>query len=196
MVAAARWRGAEAYVYRLPFVTASAATGQFRRDRGDFLHNLVSGSLELGCFPALAARLDGVLPVDYLAQTVVSIATTTTTTDHRPLSGRDIDFANGQAPSFDEFFALVAAAAGRPDMPVMSVAQWRRRALAGAAAAEGRGPLARIAPLVDGLTDEGAAAMFKMPALGKLVLGGGEYPAPRVSADSVRKYVERIKEAQ
>src|SRR5262249_38344792 len=42
MVAAARWRGARASSYRLPFATASASTGHFRLDRGDFLHNFVS----------------------------------------------------------------------------------------------------------------------------------------------------------
>ncbi|KAF3020741.1 hypothetical protein E8E15_003169 [Penicillium rubens] len=45
MVAAARWRGAKASVYRVPFVAASAATGHFRVDRGDFLHNLIAGSI-------------------------------------------------------------------------------------------------------------------------------------------------------
>ncbi len=49
MVAAARWRGAKASVYRIPFVTASTL-GHFRLDRGDFLHNMIVESIELGYF--------------------------------------------------------------------------------------------------------------------------------------------------
>ena len=63
MVAAARSRGAMASSYRLPFVTASA-TGHFRLDRGDFLNNLITGSLELGALPLIDADLSSVLPVD------------------------------------------------------------------------------------------------------------------------------------
>ncbi|KAG6359165.1 hypothetical protein INS49_012685 [Diaporthe citri] len=57
MVSAARWRGARAIVYRLPFITASVSTGHFRRDRGDFLHGLIAGSVEIGGFPSLVLPL-------------------------------------------------------------------------------------------------------------------------------------------
>lgn len=67
MVAAARWRGAKASIYRLPFVGASASSGHFRLDRGDFLHNLISGCIAMGSFPLLGSDIGGVLPVDYLA---------------------------------------------------------------------------------------------------------------------------------
>ena len=43
--AAARWRGANTIIYRLPYVNASTTTGHFRADRGDFFHNLIAGSL-------------------------------------------------------------------------------------------------------------------------------------------------------
>src|SRR3569833_1863687 len=49
-VAAACWCGANAFIYRLPYVTASTTSGHFRHDRGDFLHNLIAGSLVLGVF--------------------------------------------------------------------------------------------------------------------------------------------------
>jgi thioester reductase-like protein len=61
--AAARWRGAKASVYRLPFITASSSSGSFRRDRGDFMHNFIAGCIEMGSFPSLSADLAAVLPV-------------------------------------------------------------------------------------------------------------------------------------
>ncbi|KAG8416391.1 hypothetical protein J3458_006981 [Metarhizium acridum] len=70
MIAAARWRGARAAIYRIPYVTASAATGHFRLARGDFLHNLIVGSINMGRFPLLDGDLSIVLPVDYLCRTM------------------------------------------------------------------------------------------------------------------------------
>lgn len=72
-MAAARWRGAKASVYRVPFVTASAATRHFRLDRGDFLHNLIAGSIEMGSFPSLDADLSVVLPIDSLCRAIVTV---------------------------------------------------------------------------------------------------------------------------
>jgi thioester reductase-like protein len=73
MVSAARWRGVKAYVYRLPFIATSSATSYFRHDGGDFLQNLISGSLEMGAFPSLGADLSAVLPVGYLSKTIVAV---------------------------------------------------------------------------------------------------------------------------
>lgn len=73
LVVAARWRGARASIYRLPFVTASFTGGYFRRDQGDFLHNLIAGCLEMGAFPSVNAQLGAVLPVDYLSRTIGAI---------------------------------------------------------------------------------------------------------------------------
>jgi len=75
MVAAARWRGAKASVYCLPFVGPSASNGHFRLDRGDFFHNLMAGSLELGNFPSLKGDLSAVLPVECLGKTIVAVMT-------------------------------------------------------------------------------------------------------------------------
>jgi amino acid adenylation domain-containing protein/thioester reductase-like protein len=188
MVAAARWRGAKAIVYRLPFITASVSTGHFRRDRGDFLHSLIAGSVEMGGFPLLDADLSAVLPVDYLCKTIVAIATR-----DGSRVGLDFDFVGSQSPSFREFSDLLnAAGSGHSLVPF---AQWREQALAYAAAHK-TGPLARIAALLDRLADEGkAAAMFKSAPAGQHVLGGKDCPVPPVDRHSLRRYLERMRAA-
>ncbi|KAF2176510.1 nonribosomal peptide synthetase 7 [Zopfia rhizophila CBS 207.26] len=185
MVAAARWRGARASVYRLPFVTASSTTGHFRLDRGDFLHNFISGCLELGAFPSVDTDLAAVLPVDYLSETIANLMT-------RDLDRgfRDYDFSNASPLTFHQFFKLIGAAStGQEIVPFVT---WRERALA-YAAAHGKSPLARIIALIDGVVDaKGAAAMFTGPKVGECVLGGDNYPVPAVNEQSVRIYVSRI----
>ncbi|MBL1083714.1 amino acid adenylation domain-containing protein [Streptomyces actinomycinicus] len=184
MVAAARWRGARASTYRLPFVGASTRTGHFRLDRGDFLHNLISGSLEMGCFPSVAADLTAVLPVDYLCRTIAEAMT-----GDLERIGRDYDFVNSGAPAFDRFFEMVGAAGGGAE--IVSFDEWRQRALA-SAARRPSGPLARIAALVDGLTAEGLADMFAALPVGGAVFGAEDYPSPPIDEDFVRIYVDRI----
>ncbi|WP_433548670.1 amino acid adenylation domain-containing protein [Streptomyces sp. CA-294286] len=187
MVAAARWRGARASVYRLPFVAASARTGHFRLDRGDFLHNLIVGGLSLGSFPSLKADLTAVLPVDYLSGTIAAAMTE----DLRRL-GKDYDFVHAEAPAFDRFFEMIGSAGGGAEIVPFDV--WRERALA-AAAADPTGPLARIAALVDGLTEEGLAGMFAALPVGGAVFGGDDYPSPPVDETFVAHYVDRINAA-
>ncbi|MEU9099689.1 amino acid adenylation domain-containing protein [Streptomyces sp. NPDC048361] len=184
MVAAARWRGARASTYRLPFVGASTRTGHFRLDRGDFLHNLITGSLELGSFPALDADLTTVLPVDYLCRTIAAAMT-----DDLERIGQDYDFVNAGAPTFDRFFEMVGAAAG--GARVVPFDAWRERALA-FASQHPAGPLARIAALVDGLTARGLADMFAALPVGGAVFGAGDCPSPPVDEEFVRTYVHRI----
>jgi reducing polyketide synthase SwnK len=185
MVSAARWRGAKATVYRLPFITASGSTGHFRRDRGDFLHSLIAGSIEMGAFPLLDADLSAVLPVDYLCKTIVAIATQDLTR-----VGLDFDFVAARAPSFRDFSDLLNAAGSGHSL--VSFAQWREQALAYAAAHK-TGPLARIVALVDRLADEGEAAeMFKSAPAGQHILGGKDYPAPLVDQRSIQRYLQRM----
>lgn len=187
MVAAARWRGAKASVYRVPFVTASAATGHFRLDRGDFLHNLIAGSIELGSFPSLDADLSVVLPVDYLCRTIVTVMV-------KDLSriGHDFDFVNASAPGCNHFFTLMGAAVGGGDKyDILPFTQWQQRALA-YATTNPTSPLARIAAVVDDLTDESAAAMLKGLPVGEHVFGGDVYPVPIVNQQLVQKYRDRI----
>ncbi|MER7833796.1 amino acid adenylation domain-containing protein [Streptomyces sp. NPDC095602] len=184
MVAAARWRGARASTYRLPFVGASTRTGHFRLDRGDFLHNLITGSLELGSFPSVATDLTTVLPVDYLCRTIAGAVT-----DDLGRIGRDYDFVNSGAPSFDRFFEMVGAAGG--GAKVVPFDEWRRQALE-YAAGHPAGPLARIAAVVDGLTAEGLADMFAALPVGGAVFGAEDYPSPPIDEDFVRTYVDRI----
>ncbi|KZF26938.1 nonribosomal peptide synthetase 7 [Xylona heveae TC161] len=189
MVAAARWRGARASVYRLPFVTASTATGHFRQDRGDFLHNLISGCLEMGAFPLLDADLSAVLPIDYLCKTIVAVMT-----QDIYRIGQDYDFSNARAPSFNHFFKLMCA--GTPRQEIVPFPRWRERALA-YAAANLKSPLARITTLLDGVNDdESANAMVTGPPVGEHVFGADDYPVPFIDVQSVRKYVTRINAAR
>ncbi|PYH34377.1 uncharacterized protein BO87DRAFT_359269 [Aspergillus neoniger CBS 115656] len=184
MVAAARWRGARASVYRVPFVTASAATGHFRVDRGDFLHNLIAGSIQMGSFPSLDADLSVVQPVDYLSKTVVAIMV-----HDRSRIGHDFDFVNKHAVSCNQFFQLMG---GDDAGTLLPFHEWQLRALA-YAAAHPKSALARIGTIIDGLADESAlAAMLKGLPTGEHVLGGDVYPAPLVDEQLTRHYRDRI----
>lgn len=185
MVAAARWRGANASIYRLPFVGASAATGHFRLDRGDFLHNLIAGSVEMDCYPSLDADTSIVLPVDYLSKTVVDVMV-------QDLSqiGKDFDYANARAPSFDRYFEMMGVGS-----KVVTFDEWRERAMA-RAVAHPTGALARIAAMLDDCTAEFAASMFKSPGVGPHVFGGEDNPLPVMDEDTAQKYLGRIQAAQ
>ncbi|USP76410.1 SwnK [Curvularia clavata] len=154
MVVAARFRGARASSYRLPFVSASTSNGQFRLDRGDFFNNLVSGSLELGAFPSIDADLSAVLPVDYLCSTIATIIAD----NQQDSIGKDYDFLNPQAPTFDHFFKTIGALAGCKKL--LSFTEWHRRALEYAVAYP-ESSLARITPILDGYTDQTAGEMMK-----------------------------------
>lgn len=189
MFAAARWRGARASVYRLPFVTASSSSGHFRADRGDFLHNLLAGCLELGAFPSLNADLAAVLPVDYLCKTIVTVMTQ----DMHHI-GQDYDFVNAHAPSFNHLFKLMSAASHGQEIEPFG--RWRERALTYAAKHQAS-PIARITALLDDVTDDkAAAAMMRGYPVGPLVFGRDVYPVPPVDEESVRKYVSRIDAAR
>ncbi|KFY51099.1 hypothetical protein V496_08929 [Pseudogymnoascus sp. VKM F-4515 (FW-2607)] len=170
MVSAARFRGALASSYRLPFVAASATTGHFRLDRGDFLNNLITGSLDLGAFPSIGADLSSVLPVDYLCNTIATIMIE----DHQRI-GEDYDFVNPQSPTFDHFFQVMGAAScGEAILPF---SEWHSRALE-YAAAHPKSCIARITTIIDGYTDETAAELMKGGPISKHVLGLDVYPPP------------------
>ncbi len=184
MVMAARWRGAKASIYRLPFVGASSSSGSFRLDQGDFLHNLIAGCIGLGSFPALNASLDGLLPVDYLAQSIARVMT-----QDLDRVGKDYDFANPKAPMFEDFVELIRAAGCKVE--TVPFAEWKSKALQYARSHQ-KSSLARISAVVDGLTQESFEAMLEMlPANGN-VLGGEVYPCPPVDMNSVQPYVDRI----
>ncbi|KAF1846935.1 nonribosomal peptide synthetase 7 [Cucurbitaria berberidis CBS 394.84] len=185
MVAAARWRGAKASVYRLPFVTASTSSGCFRLERGDFMHNFISGCLEMGSFPSLDADLAAVLPVDYLANTIVTLMT-------RDLAriGKDYDFANSRPLSFNDFWGLMGAASTQQQ--IVDFVTWRERAFV-YVATHPKSSLARIIALIDGVNDAKSAAAFVTgPMVGRDVLGGEDYPVPVIDEQAAQKYVARI----
>ena len=184
MIAAARFRGAKASSYRFPFVAASATTGQFRRDRGDFLHNLITGSLDLGAFPSIDADLSAVLPVNYLCNAIATIMTS----DQQRI-GEDYDFVNPLAPTFDHFFKLMAIASGGKE--TLPFTEWHRRAL-DYAAVHPKSPLARITTIIDGYTDETAGDLMKGSPVGKHVFGLDVYPAPLLDEEYVHKYLDCI----
>ncbi|ERF68696.1 hypothetical protein EPUS_05757 [Endocarpon pusillum Z07020] len=184
LVAAARWRGARACVYRLPYVTASTATGHFRLDRGDFLHNLIVGSLEMGAFPSLDADMSAVLPIDYLSKTIVAVMTQDL---HR--MGRDWDFLNTRAPTCNDFFKLIGAVGGGKE--IVTFGSWKQQAL-DYAAAHPTSPLARITAVFDSYTDKTAAGMFKGASVGEHVFGDDDYPAPLINEQFAETYLNRI----
>ena len=184
MVVAARFRGAMASSYRLPFVAASATSGHFRKDLGDFLNNLITGSVELGAFPLLDADLSTVLPVDYLCNTIATIMT-----EDQQRIGEDYDFANPQAPTFGHFFKLMGAASG--GTATIPFSEWHRRALE-YAAVHPKMSLARITTVIDGYNDETASTLVKGGPVGKHVLGLNVYPAPLLDEEYVHKYLDCI----
>ncbi|CAJ2507021.1 Uu.00g082070.m01.CDS01 [Anthostomella pinea] len=184
LVAAARWRGARASVYRLPYVTASTTTGYFRLDRGDFLHNFIVGCLELGAFPSIDADMSAVLPVDYLGKTMVVVMTQ----DLHQI-GRDFDFRNSRAPTCTDFFRLVGNVSGGKE--IMTFNTWKQRAL-DYATAYPTSPIARITAVLDSYTDKTAPSMFKGLPVGDNVFGGDNYPAPLVDERSMTAYLNRI----
>ncbi|KAH6643321.1 polyketide synthase [Truncatella angustata] len=184
MVAAARWRGARASIYRLPYVTASSTTGHFRLDRGDFLHNLIVGSLEIGVFPSVDADIAAVLPVDYLSKTIVAVMT-----QDLHYIGRDYDFLNREAPTCNEFFKMIGAVHGGND--VLPFSKWKQRAL-DYAMTHPTSPLARIAAVLDNYTDKTAAGMFKGSSVGEHVFGGHDYPAPSIDERFISTYLSCI----
>ncbi|KAH8658516.1 nonribosomal peptide synthetase 7 [Xylariales sp. PMI_506] len=199
MVAAARWRGARASVYRLPYVTAASNTGRFRLDRGDFLHNFLSGCLEMGAFPVLedgngpaAVDMSAVLPVDYLSSTIVAIMT-------RDLDrvGRDYDFCNTATPKLkcNEFFRHMGSLSnGEIAVKEMMLPfeTWKQKAMQ-YATANPAGNLARITAILDTYTVKTSATIFPSLPLGEHVLGGiGNYPAPPLDDQFIRGYLKRI----
>ncbi|WP_296358928.1 polyketide synthase [Ramlibacter sp.] len=183
MVIAARWRGALASIYRLPFVGASSA-GRFRRDAGDFLHNLVSGCVEMGAFPSADAGMGGVLPVDYLSKSIAQVMTR----DFDRI-GRDWDFFDGNAPSFNGFVETLRA--GGAAVQTVGFMEWRGKAMQHAAA-NAKGALARIAAVIGDMTQKDFELMLEGFPVGRDVFGGSAYPAPAVSAQSVQPYLEHI----
>lgn len=200
LVSSARWRGADATVYRLPYVTASTLTGAFRQDRGDFLHNLVVGGLQMGSFPLISGSADMaiVLPVDYLAAVVAGILLG----DHGERAGRDWDFRHGRTVACNDFFAMmgrigsdsgsVLELPGRngrtATIEMVGFREWKQRAL-DYAARHPRSHLARIAAVLDGFSDDTAASMFQGERVGRDVFGGELCPAPRLDEAWGRKYL-------
>ncbi|KAL6720320.1 hypothetical protein ACLMJK_002241 [Lecanora helva] len=184
MIVAARFRGAIASSYRLPFVAASASNGHFRLDRGDFLNNLITGSLDLGAFPSIDADLSAVLPVDYLCSTIATIMTK----DQNRI-GEDYDFLNRQAPTCEDFFKLMGSASGIKQTVPFN--EWHRRALEHAAV-HPKGSLARIVSILDGYTDRNAGYLIKGYPVGKHLFGLDYYPAPFLDKQYARKYLARI----
>jgi thioester reductase-like protein len=189
MVAAARWRGALASVYRLPFIAASSTTGHFRLDKGDFLHNFIAGCIEMGCFPSLDFSLKCMLPVDYLAKVIAQVIMR----DPERI-GRDYDFINQDAPSFNRFVHLIRSAGCRVE--TVPFGEWQTKALQ-YAKSHRKSSLARIAMLVDGLVPRDLELSLEGLAFraNVLVLDGESYLGPSMDERSVQPYVARISAA-
>lgn len=184
MVAAARWRGALASVYRLPFVGACSSTGRFRLDRGDFLHNLITGCIELGFFPSTHGTLRCVLPIDYLAKVI-----TQSMTNDLDRIGKNYDFINPKAPTFNSFVEIIRGTGSC--IETIPYKEWQTKALEFAKEHQ-NSSLARISVLVDSITQEDFELMLEGLPVGSDVFGGENYPCPPVDEATVQPYVERI----
>ena len=186
MVISARFRGAKASSYRLPFVAASTTNGHFRLDRGDFLHNLISGSLDMGAFPSLDANMSIVLPVDYLCDTIATVMT-----EDQKRIGEDYDFVNPLAPSFDHFFEIMGKISG--GKKIISFCEWHARSLK-LTAKHPASPLARITTtILDGYNDETVSGLMKGNHVGKHVFGQADYPAPLLDDEYIHRYLDCIR---
>nr|POE90200.1 6-deoxyerythronolide-b synthase erya1, modules 1 and 2 [Quercus suber] len=188
MITAARFRGAVTSSYRLPFVAASATSGYFRQDSGDFLNNLIIGSLDLGAFPLIEADLSAVLPVDYICNTIATIMI-----EDVQHTCEDYDFINPHAPTFARFFHLMGSAGGvKATIPF---SEWHKRAIE-YASIHPKTSLARIIAVIDGFTDHNAGLLMKGSPVGKHVFGLDMYPAPVLDEIYVKRYLDRIMEAK
>lgn len=187
MVAAARWRGLKAFIYRLPLVSASSITGHFRHDRGDFLHNFIVSCLDMDLFPSVNANLASIIPIDHLSATIVSMISQENPSEEH---GQDFDFLNGQPQSLDDFSRKFTAAKGSTQ-GVVPFDAWKRNALAHAAA-HPNGSAARIIAIIDGCDEVSFAATFTGLARSRYVFGVEDRPVPPMDDDYVRRYLSRI----
>lgn len=184
MVAAARWRGAVASVYRLPFVGACSSSGYFRLDRGDFLHNLIAGCISMGSFPSINGNLNGLLPVDYLAQVIVQ-----TMQGEQQQMEKNYDFLNPKAPSFNSFVDLIRTTGCQVE--TLPYEEWQVKVLQ-STKEQPDSLLARISVLLKNLTQQELELMLEGYPVGDDVCGGTHHPCPPVDKASVQPYVERI----
>lgn len=188
MVAAAQWRGAKASVYRLPFIGACNQTGRFRRDRGDYLHNLIAGCVDLGLFPALDGDLRGLISVDYMADVIAKVIL-----EDGERIGRHYDFVNAQAPTIKAYVDLVNEAGVESQM--LPFEQWQEKALA-KAKEDKEGSMARISSLLEYLSQADLEEMLQGYPVGRDVFGDTDYPCPQTTVQSIAAYIEQIKAAE
>jgi hypothetical protein len=178
MIVAARFQGAGAFSYRLPFVAVSSTNGQFRHDQGHFLNQPITGSLDIKAFPSLDADLSAVLPVDYLSGVIADMITT-----KQQQAGEDYDFVNPLAKSFNDCFGMLSIASGV--RKIFSFREWHRRALAYATAHSGTS-LTRITAVFDGYTDQTAGSLMKGNPVGKYTFGRDTYPLQHLTKNTRR----------
>ncbi|KAK0610815.1 polyketide synthase [Immersiella caudata] len=199
LFSAARWRGAKTCVYRLPYITACSETGQYRRDRGDFLHSLIVGSLKLGAYPSLNADMSAVLPVDYLAKVISKIVTY----DYESRIGKEWDFQNSNALSVSQFFETVGRVGGQGmyfrlsdrggGMVELPFGEWMDKVKEYVKEyPESR--LAKIAPVLENFTGENAASMFKAEMVGTNAHFDRMFTIPLLGEEFVTKYLGVIRE--
>jgi reducing polyketide synthase SwnK len=129
-----------------------------------------------------------VLPVDYLAQTVVAKMISV------PQGGRgqDFDFFNPHAPSCTNFFMSISEVDRSATNEIIPFSAWKQKASVHSALYPSS-PLARIAAVIDNYTDENSSTIFKGLSVGKHVLGGDLFPAPRLGEEFIGKYLGCVK---
>lgn len=133
--------------------------------------------------------MSAVLPVDYITKTIVGIAT-----GGPKRIGKDYDFLNRRAVSTSEFFRTFGGVAGRK-MRGLPFGEWKEGVMKHIEHHPGS-PFARIVAVLDNYTAANAASMFKGTSMvAENVLGGDEYPAPKLDGEFVKGYLCRIRPA-
>ena len=186
LVSAAQWRGAQAAIYRLPFIGACSETGRFRSDKGDFLHNLISGCVECGQFPDLGGDLRGIQPVNYIADVIA-----TAIVDQPDLVGRHYDFANPKAVTVQQYADLVTET-GRA-AKVLPYDEWFQSAME-IAKSDKQGAFGRIAAILNLLSKAELEEMLLGYPMGPDVFGDTLFPSPQMTAHSIGLYLQEIEE--
>lgn len=188
LVSAARFCGVRASTYRLSFVAASNRTGHFRLDRGGFLNNLISGSVDLGAFPAINADLYSVLPVNSICRTIATVLEGEDAME----TWQDYDFVHFQLPIFSRFFKDMAAASDcKADIPF---GEWRQLAL-NHTAVHPKSVLACIATIIDGHTEQTVGFLMKSGPIGKHTLSSEGSLGPLIDRAHAERHVERLRRA-
>jgi len=139
----------------------------------------------MGAFPLVHADMSAVLPVDYLAKTIVAIMTL----DFHRL-GRDFDFLSSRAPTWHRIFQADCDLSGGKPKEMIAFGAWKQRALTMPLCIQ-RVPLP--ASLQSWITTQ---MKLRLPcsrfASWRACPWGDDYPAPSINEEFVNAYLNRM----